>query len=147
MNRCVAILFLSVIVIACKPETEYEKMAHYFESHSEGDLSQFEYVIVINEIGSCINCNNYFSKEMTKALKDDKVLFILSGNGTKVDMSGYIQKDHKNVIWDRPAHFDELKIVEKCAILEIKDKQIIEKTEIDINNLEKSTQFFFSKIF
>lgn len=142
MNRWITLLILPFFFVSCKPETDYEKMEHYYNSFKDGELSQFQFVVVINEIGSCINCNNYFSKEMAKALDDDKILFILSGNGTRVDMSGYINEDYQNVIWDRPARFDELKIVERCAILELKNREIIDKEEINIDNMEETTTSF-----
>ena len=111
-----------------------EKLKAYCSIHQQ-NLHDFLQIVVINEIGSCINCNNIFAKSQTQNLNSDSTLFIVSGIGNKVDLSAYIDKKSAHLIFDESQSFDSLKIVKSCAIISLKNDTIYRIEEIDINNV------------
>lgn len=118
--------------------SDFDKVQAFYESNlpKEGKpFNNYKYVVVINERGDCMNCNNTFSKKVASSIKNESVLFILSGNGTKVDLSSFIKDEYPNVIWDQLAKFNSLQIVNKCAVLELKKNTIASITLINIDNI------------
>lgn len=91
----------------------------YNEYAKDTNFSHFQKVILINEHGSCLNCNNLFSLEHENEVNSDSVLFIISSYGCRIDISKYITNPHDNVIWDSLCLLDELLLFEKCEILDL----------------------------
>lgn len=121
-----------------------DKLKVYFKENNtdpQQKFNTFNYIVIINEIGDCINCNNLFSKKIANSIEREDVLFILSGNGTKVDISDFIDKDYPNVIWDQNADFNQLNIVDKCAILELSKDSILSTTLINTDNVKSIVPF------
>ncbi len=134
----IKILFLIsfVFFVSCSPQTKYDKIEDFYYQFKEDNFSNFDYIIVINEDGTCLNCNNSFAKAMSSNVSSDEVLFIVSGRGFKVDISDYIDNKKKNIIWDEDELFQELNLVEKCAVIELDNLRIKKITQIDADNVE-----------
>lgn len=146
MNKLIACYILALLVSCSnsvqgpsskteKP-SEYAQIKQFYSTHKSGNFDKFQRIIVINEEGTCINCNNSFSKAMGRHIKKEEILFILSGNGTKVDMSAYVEQNQKNIILDFNNDFGKLNIVKQCAIIDIDSNHEISKTIVTTGNLE-----------
>ncbi len=126
--------------VASKPKksviqlSNYEKLKKYCLNFKV-NVSDFKNIVVINEIGTCLNCNNIFSRSQSKNLNSDSTLFIVSGAGGRVDFSAYINNHSKNLIFDEFADFDTLDIVRSCAILTIAKNKIHSIEEINIKTV------------
>lgn len=116
-------------------QSNYEKINSFFYENGKTDFDRYKYIVVISEEGKCINCNNIFAQAMSDNIHDRDVLFIMSGRGTKVDISAYANNEEENIILDYSAEFKKLKIVHQCAILKISEGRISKQIEIDINNV------------
>ncbi len=145
VNKCVLLIVQVIAVIGCttqvnvnktvKVQSASEKLVEYCKKHNQ-QLSIYNYVFVINEIGTCINCNNIFAKKQGENLKRDSILFIVSGIGNKVDFSTYINNNSSNIIHDNFAGFDTLDIVRSCAIITLdSNKQIIKIEEVNFKTV------------
>lgn len=143
LNTVIIVVFSILILISCENESSREiqqklsaneLLAQYCENH-EQNLKAYNHVIVINEIGTCINCNNIFAKAQGNNLYSDSTLFIVSGIGNKVDLSAYIDNNSTNLILDQSADFDTLDIVSSCAIITLEGKQIKSIENINVNNV------------
>lgn len=91
----------------------------YTEQTQRDDFSKYRRAIIINENGTCLNCNNAFAQAHAKNIVDDSTLFIVSSEGAKVDISPYISRQHRNVIWDTSYAFESLFTLDQCTILEL----------------------------
>lgn len=144
MKLFISLLFVSLVIFSCgdskgkksvqKLLSNYEKLVQYCTDKNQ-TLDHYTTIIVINEIGTCINCNNIFSKSQGKNLDSDSILFIVSGIGTKVDLSAYVDRKAPNLIYDDSAGFDTLNIVKSCAIITISGKKINSIEEINVKNV------------
>lgn len=76
---------------------------------------------------------------MSADVQNNKVLFILSGSGTKIDISAYANNESENVLMDYTSEFKKLDIVHQCAVLKIADRNIASMVKIDINNVLEFT--------
>lgn len=122
--------------------SSFERLELYCNSKRKS-ISNYKRVIVINEIGTCINCNNIFAKNQGENLNADSTLFIVSGIGNKVDLSSYIDRESPNLIFDEASGFDSLNIVKSCAIITLKKDSIQSIELINVNNVhELSTRKF-----
>lgn len=140
MNRCITLLMTSLfLLVSCtqKPKTEYEKLEQFCATHSTiKNLTGYSSVVLINDKTECLNCTNMFAKAMAKRLdKNEKIVFIISDNGVMVDISDYIDKKRKNVIFDFQNDFDKLGIANGSAFIDLKDKKIVSKTIINSQNI------------
>jgi hypothetical protein len=126
-------------LVSCKqvPKTSYEKLEQFCINHSTlKDLKDYNSVVVINDKTQCLNCTNMFAKSMAKRLdKNEKILFIISDNGARVDISNYIDKKRKNVIFDYQNDFDKLGIANGSAFIDLKNRKIIATTVINAQNV------------
>ncbi len=77
-----------------------------------------------------MNCNNSFATIMADSLDVEDILFIVSCDGCKVDISPYIEIDRENVIWDKNLDFNELEIVKTCAVIDFKDSLYINELHV-----------------
>lgn len=116
--------------------SSFEKLELYCKSKQK-TIANYKHVIVINEIGTCINCNNIFAKNQGENLNADSTLFIVSGIGNKVDLSSYIDRESSNLIFDEAAGFDSLNIVKSCAIITLSKDSIRSIELINVNNVHE----------
>ena len=142
MNKLISLTIALMFLASCTESikeirlSDYQKIESFYKKHKYADFNAFKFVIIINDEGDCLNCNNMFAKTISKSIDNNKLLFIVSESGAKVDISAYIDNSKKNVIWDTKSEFDKLNLVKRCTIFELKDKKIINKTEISSNNIE-----------
>lgn len=136
------LILLILVTGSCSKQTNYEKIERFYLQFKQGDFSRFKKVIVINEEGTCLNCNNIFARNQAEKVDETTYLFIVSGQGTRVDISAYISKNAPNLIVDYTNEFSRLNLVKGCAIFELKNRQIVNTTYIRPDNI---TQFQFRK--
>jgi hypothetical protein len=133
-------IWLIVLVSACSfNQTDFEKIESFYTTYKNGSFDSYRYIVVINSKGGCLSCNNIFAKMMSKDLENEKVLFILSGQGTKVDISAYLDRKEENVLLDLEDDFSKLNIVNYCAVLEVENNRINNVTRIDVKNIVEYT--------
>jgi hypothetical protein len=140
--------FFFLILFSCSEPTAYEKIKSFYEENKTvngKDFEVFSKIVIINEKGDCISCNNSFAKQMAMYLDDSQTLFVVSGAGLKVDISGFIHSDKENVIWDQKEEFNKLHISERCALIELKNNKIQEVKEITLDNLNDNIHGFFEE--
>lgn len=140
MNKSIVIVLLTLFFSSCgeaiKPKTEFEKLEQFCSVKGlVKSLADYYLVVIINDDGNCLNCNNIFADKMSDRINDENVLFILSEDGTKVDISAYIDSQSENVIWDINGDFDKLNLVESCSLFELENNKIVDKTAIDATNI------------
>ncbi|MNU95255.1 hypothetical protein D3C71_852660 [compost metagenome] len=134
------LLFLLLLANSCsnpKHPDEYEKIEVFYQQFKKGNLEQYNKIIVINEEGTCLNCNNIFARNQAEKINKTTNLFIVSGRGTRVDISAYISKNAPNLILDHTNEFSRLNLVKGCAIIELENKKIKTITPIDAQNIQK----------
>lgn len=92
----------------------------YKQNVPNGDFGCFSRVVIINERGTCMNCNSLFAKRQLADLDNDSVLFIISSQGARIDISGYLDSSRNNVIWDTMYLFNRFNIVDSCTVIQLK---------------------------
>lgn len=128
---------------ACSPPTDYDLVEYYFESLANPvKLSDYDYLVVVNEKGTCLTCNNTFAKVMAKYIGHHKTLFLISSEGVLLDISGFFNPDSNNVVFDPIGRFNRLGIVSRCAIVHLGEASIDSIIEIDLNNIEANIHEF-----
>ena len=132
------LILLLLITGSCAKPSNFEKIESFYLQFKKGDFNQFKRVIVINEEGTCINCNNLFARSQAKQVDETTNLFIVSGQGTRVDISAYISKNAPNLIVDYRNEFSRLDLVKGCTIFELENRKIVRTTYIKPENI---TQF------
>lgn len=133
------ILLICTLSFSCKQKSDIEKIQDYYLVHKpDGKFEKYRKIIIINELGNCINCNNRFSLQMSYSINNQSILFIVSGMGSKVDISPYINILQENIIWDTKSEFDQLKITKACAIIDIDIGRNTKITEILPENVCES---------
>lgn len=133
--RNLSILFLFFAFVQCAEPTEYEKIAGFCRENGLDDLSKYSTVVVINEEGNCLNCNNSFAISQAKSIEEESILFIVSGSGTRVDISPYLNRSASNVILDSKDAFRKLNLVQSCAVISLSKNQIEKITPISAKNI------------
>lgn len=91
----------------------------YYEHGHDTNFSSFRKVILLNELGTCMNCNNGFCLNHQDEVSDESVLFIISSYGQKIDISNYVLQQHNNVIWDSTGNLNKLLPLNKCEIINL----------------------------
>lgn len=132
------LILLSLLAGSCAKPSGYEKIERFYHQFKKGDFGRFKRVIVINEEGTCLNCNNIFAQSQFQKVDEASNLFIVSAQGTRVDISAYISKNAPNLIMDYTNEFGRLNLVKGCTIFELENKQISKTTLIKADNV---TQF------
>lgn len=139
-NKHNLIILLLMILISCqqKYESDYEKIQNFLTKHSfNKKLDRFNTIVIINDKGTCINCNNDFAQYTSRNLNNKNFLFIISQNGSKVDISPFINlKDSSNVVLDFNQDFYKLKIMNGSGIIKIKNDSLISKTIINSKSIK-----------
>lgn len=135
------ILFLGItnFLLACSANTKYDVLKTYIQdTFHDVQLDNYEYIVVINELGECLNCNNSFSKGMSKYLSNERVLFLITSLGARVDISDYLHQKNKNILRDFNSKFNDLINVNHCAILKLNQQSIDTIIEVNNYNLNRS---------
>lgn len=132
------LIFLFVLLMSsCSSPDIYEQIEVFYGQFKTGSLDQYNRIIVINEDGTCLNCNNLFAKNQAGNLSGDSVLFIVSGYGTKVDISAYVDKNAPNLILDPENEFGKLNLQKGCSIINLENKKIKRITPINVQNVQQ----------
>ncbi|WP_343603703.1 hypothetical protein [Fluviicola sp.] len=136
MKTSVILLLLLLLNSCSEPQlSTYEQIESFYHRFKEGNFERFSRIIVINEEGTCINCNNLFARNQAENLSKDSVLFIVSGYGTMVDISAYVDKSSPNLILDPKNEFQKLNLKKGCSIIEIANHKIKSITTINAKNV------------
>lgn len=131
------LILLLLIAGSCTQQSNFEKIERFYYQFKKGDFNQFKRVIVINEEGTCINCNNLFAQSQAQQVDETTNLFIVSGQGTRVDISAYISKNAPNLIMDYKNEFSRLDLVRGCTIFELENRKIVRTTYIKPENMNQ----------
>ncbi len=134
------IFFFVLLMTSCSSSDStntYQRIENFYRQFKTGNLDQYKQIIVINEDGTCLNCNNLFAKNQADALSRDSVLFIVSGYGTKIDISAYIGKNTSNLILDPGNEFGKLNLQKGCSIINLENKKIKMITPINAQNVQQ----------
>jgi len=130
------VLFFLIFLNSCNNKvTNYEKIQIFIKNKFNKDLKSYDYLIVINEQGDCLNCNNKFSVTLSKYLDNNNVLYLVSTPGFNIDVSPYIKKDYLNVLLDYENEFSKLNLVKKCAIIDLGEQKIDTIIQVDVSNV------------
>ncbi len=125
------------LLFSCQPTSHIDKIKKYYEEHRpKGHFEKYKKVIVISELGKCKKCNSQFSLQSAQYLNYNDILFIVTGIGTKVDISPYIDISKEDLIWDIQSQFDNLNIVKACAIIDLSNGKITEVTPENVDNID-----------
>jgi hypothetical protein len=149
MIRNSLLFFYGFILLSCSDvkttETYFSELDTYFKNnHNFDSLSFYHYLVVINEQGDCLNCNNKFSKAMAKNVSDKNVLFLIATSGINVDISPYLGKEEeKNILFDLNNDFKKLNLINHSAIFKLEHNKVDTIVEIDVSNVDSSPSFIF----
>ena len=131
-----------------QPETDYSRLNSFFNEEMDfSQLDNYATLIVINEMGDCINCNNSFAQAMAGNEKNDNILFLISAQGSRVDISKYLDNQEHKVLFDHRNLFNRLNLIQKSAIIKLQDEQIDTIIQIDQTNLAFETSLFSSSAY
>lgn len=138
------ILFLLLVHYSCSSPVDNSSVirSFYETMKPNGRYSDFKQIIIINENGNCINCNNKFSREMSALLSDSTKLFIVSGTGAKVDFSYYLDINQDNLIVDSAFIFKKYDIAKSCMIIDLGEEgQFVNSFNVNAKNYAKVWDF------
>lgn len=139
MNR-LFLLLLIVFLQSCsqKIESDYQSIESFLNKGKYNvNLEDFSKLVVINDKGDCIVCNNTFAKYISENISKSNTLFIISQDGTKVDISAYIDiEEPSNIIFDYKDDFSDLGIIRGSGIITLKDKEVIDVFIVTPQNIQ-----------
>lgn len=141
MNRLLFFLFtFSILFLGCNSKNldDYDRIKLFLTKHNfSGNLDDFNEIIVINDKGDCIQCNNDYAKFISKKKADTKIIFIISQDGTKVDISPFLENSNKeNIIFDYKDEFSLLNIIKGSGVIKLQDNQIKETFIVTPQNIQ-----------
>ena len=134
--KSIIFLYFIILFIGCsKSDYNINQIKELYKEYNPGkEFVNFRQVVIINENAGCIGCNQRFASEMEAKINDDNTLFIISGNGSKVDFSFYFDMVQDNVILDKANKMRRTDFKKKSMIIDLDPNNRIEKvTIIDIN--------------
>jgi len=140
MNKLRFILIVPLLLLwACSSkQSDYEKIESFVLKNSEiKQLANFNQVVVISSGGECLNCNLKFSRIMAKRIDDPKNIFIVSDNGSNIDISQYLDSKRKNIILDPRNNFGKLKLTNGSTLITIHNGKILKKIPINSTTLSR----------
>ena len=145
MNKVSVLSIFIGLFVSCtgNKETNYERIDSFLQSAYDGkSLNNYDYMIVINEEGDCLNCNKSFTKRIANYTEYENTLFLICTPGSNVDISSYIAEEKDNILLDYHNKFSDLNLTDHCAIFELKNHQIDTIIQIDAFNLETTLSTF-----
>ncbi len=144
MNKILSFIVLLLITFACKSPNDFERIENFLKEKTEAKirLSNYKALVVLNETGTCINCNFAFTNVMSDYIEKDQILFLVSSSGSHIDISAFLDANKSNVVFDYDNQFSQLNLVNHCAIIEFKNLKIDTIIEINLDNIELSIDYF-----
>lgn len=140
MNKLQSLFFLLLFVLAaCQTEeTKDDKLSAFFErQYSLTNLEQYAKVIVVNEMGHCMDCNNTFSETVSRYTDNSAYLFLVSTPGMVIDISEFLKQEQANILYDSNATFNDLEIITNCAIIDLKKGKIDKIMNVTNENISE----------
>ena len=127
------IAMLALLSIGCKTRTQYDVIDRFLQNEfNKKDLADYDYILVINEMGDCIHCNKKFSESVSKYIDQDNTLFLICSLGASIDISAFIDQNKSNILYDFHNKFGDLNLIDYAAIIELKDNQVDTIIKIDL---------------
>jgi hypothetical protein len=139
MNSIIKISIIILFFTSCVRQSDYHKINAFLDEKNI-QITNYTQLVAINTLGDCLNCNNTFSLEMSKYLKQDSTLFIVSTPGAKIDISPYLTKKSSNIILDFRKEFNNLNIINHSSIFKFKENTIDTIIEFDVKNIDSCTK-------
>ena len=131
---CILIIFF----VGCAEPSNFERIDDLLKSEFRfKQLTDYDQIIVINEMGECMKCNNTFAEGMSRYLDRDNLLFVICSAGNRVDISPFIEEEKANVILDYGNEFESLGLIHHCAIFELDDKKVDAIVEVSTDNVHE----------
>ena len=142
------LLPISLGMSACGETTDFKKIEAFLLAHDhQTNLEEYDYLLIINEGGKCLNCNDVFARVMAKFKTNNNILYIVSGEGVMIDISAYLfDSSATNIILDEAQTFSDLNLVNQCAIIALDDQQIDTIIEINLENMKSNINSFTKNI-
>lgn len=140
-SRSVIFFLFMLLIQGCDTHTpyDYERIDTFLKTeYNFHHFSEYDRLIIINELGDCINCNNTFAKSVASKTDNEKLLFLISTPGTRVDISGFLSHEYENVLYDFHNNFSNLELVSHCAIINYSERSIDTIIEVTNSNLMES---------
>ncbi len=134
-KKTLLLLTLYFILAACSKKTKIE---NYLNKNHSIKIKSQKAVIFITEENGCMNCNRSFAQFMEKYTSNENILFILSSDGSKIDISHYQGYTNKNVFYDLKKEFKKENITDKSSVIFLKNKEIDTSLFFDKLNLRES---------
>lgn len=147
ISKLSTLLFLILVFTACdEGDKEYNQIVDFFDANYKGlTISSYDCIVVINEEGECMTCNNTFSLAMSNFIDNDNILFLISSAGGTIDISNYLaDKERDNIALDFGRKFADLELIDHCAIINLEQNCIDTIIEIDLTNLQENVDLFTS---
>ena len=145
MNKLLIFTSVSFLFFGCGTKSTYEKIDSFTQDKFNLSINTYDYVVVINEQGECMECNGNFTKSMKEFIDHKNVLFLISCAGNMIDISGFKQQNQKNIQYDYRNDFGKLLSLEHCAIIDLKDGTASVQ-EINTMNLYSELKEFESNL-
>lgn len=149
MNKSVNIIgisFLLLLLVTCsKLPNRYDQIDAFLKKELNfQDLDKYQKIVVVNELGDCMNCNNSFVEKVALLKSDTTLLFLISTPGSRVDITPFIEKQD-NILHDPYGNFEQVDLVRSCAIIELNEQHvdtIIAVNSGNLNGLELLADFY-----
>lgn len=121
---------MSLVVFACTTEQNQpdvkDTLNSYFKNITQKDeLTNKKAFVYFSEARNCVKCTEEMIQVVTPYLDNQEVLYLLSGNGSAVDITALREKERANVFFDPSFKFiDETGIKMSCFVLLNEDNDI-----------------------
>lgn len=143
MNKISIYTLTFLLCFSCSNMKSYDKIDAFLKTELDySELKNKEFLIVLNEMGSCLNCNNAFSKYMAKYIDSEKVLFLICSSGSRIDISMYINSEENHILYDMRNKFSELELINQSGIFKLKNGEIDTIIKISVDNVIQDLEKF-----
>lgn len=131
----------SVLLISCRKDDSYESLVNYLRTQHHYELTpQISSIAVVNESGSCINCNKTFSDFMFDFIDHEELLFIICSNGIRMDISPFLNTGKKNILLDPDNEFRKTNLLDEPGVIFLNQTGIDTIFTVNPNSIEKDIE-------
>lgn len=141
--RC--FILISIILSACKTTTQADDKSKLFAELSDYLMHIHHYridastktVFIITDAG-CFPCNKKFSDFAARYANNSSVLFIITANGTNLDLS-LLPESNNNIFYD--SKNKNYKWLKKSSALMISEARVDSMLIIDARSIESQIEY------
>ena len=137
-QRHYIIVLILFFLTGCSKLTNFEKIDNLLKTEFNfNHLAEYDQIVVINELGECLNCNNTFTDVMSRYIDRDNLLFLVCTSGTRIDISPFLKEEKENIILDYRNKFESLDLINHCAIFELEEERVDSIIEVSSENVRE----------